>query len=109
MWSELQATTAVVSLAAVFESLSLGKYLAAFEAEEYLVSDLPNIDKEQMAKLIPAGGPRSRLEKWIKDQQPARPTATPAAASGNRARKLTCDHSYDGFPQQQRLRQVIWM
>lgn len=55
-------------LAALFEQLNLNRFLAAFDAEEILESDLANVDSHLLVKLIPAAGPRSRLEKWIKDQ-----------------------------------------
>lgn len=62
------APPAASELAAVFEKLSISKYLPAFEAEDYIVSDLANISEKQMEKLIPQAGPRSRLEIWIKQQ-----------------------------------------
>lgn len=70
---EQQAVSLALSseLAALFEKLSLGKYLSAFEEQEYLVSDLVNIKKKQLEKLIPAAGPRSRLEAWVKQQRSA--------------------------------------
>lgn len=60
------------TLAALFEQLTLRKYLGAFEQEEYIVGDLANIPSEQLAKLIPAAGPRMRLELWINEQREQR-------------------------------------
>lgn len=51
----------------------MSEYLSAFDKEKYLVADLALLSADDLKELIPAGGPRKRLENWIKQQQQQKP------------------------------------
>lgn len=65
-------------LSALFSQLSLSEYLPAFEKEKYLPADLALLSTDELKELIPAAGPRKRLENWVKQQQ-LKPGAPPRA------------------------------
>ena len=55
----------------LFNQLRLQKYLSAFEEDEYEFSDLTEIPKEELERLIPKIGPRHRLQRWVAEAKPA--------------------------------------
>lgn len=78
------------TLSSLFASLSLSEYLSAFEKEKYLATDLPLLSADDLKELIPQGGPRKRLENWIKQQQQQQ--QQPTSAAGTTQQPTTAPH-----------------